>query len=105
MLGELEQVLLLAILRVGNDAYGVPIRDEILTCTGRTVTLGAIYKTLGRMADKGLVTARTGPPTPVRGGRRTRCYTVTAAGRRVLRDSVSGLRKLAGGLDLGIDAR
>ena len=105
MLGEFEQVLLLAILRVGDDAYGVPIRDEIRDCTGRDVTLGTIYKTLGRLAEKGFVSARTGAPTPVRGGRRTRCYTVTAAGRRSIRDSVRGLQKLTAGVDLGLDAR
>jgi PadR family transcriptional regulator, regulatory protein PadR len=105
MLGEFEQVLILAILRVGEDAYGVPIRDEIRRCTGRDVTLGAIYKTLGRLSEKGFVTARSGAPTPVRGGRRTRCYTVTAAGRGSIRDSVRGLRTLTAGLDLGLDVR
>jgi PadR family transcriptional regulator PadR len=105
MLGELEQVLLLAILRIDGDAYGVPIRDEVLACTSRNLTLGTIYKTLGRLADKGLVTARTGAPTPVRGGRRTRCYTVSAAGRRALRQSVAALDKLTRGLDLGLELR
>jgi PadR family transcriptional regulator, regulatory protein PadR len=105
MLGEFEQVLILAILRVGEDAYGVPIRDEIRRCTGRDVTLGAIYKTLARLSEKGFVTARSGAPTPVRGGRRTRCYTVTAAGRRSIRDSMRGLRTLTAGLDLGLDLR
>lgn len=103
MLGELEQVLLLAIMRVGADAYGVPIRDEVLAQTGRALALGTIYKTVGRMQDKGLVAARTGAPTPVRGGRRTRCYAVTAAGRRALRESVGAIRRLSAGLDLGVD--
>jgi PadR family transcriptional regulator, regulatory protein PadR len=105
MLGELEQVLLLAVMRVGVDAYGIPVRDEVLACTGRDVALGTIYKTLGRLASKGYVVARTGPPTPVRGGRRTRCYTATAAGRRAARESVRGLRRLSAGLDLGLDIR
>jgi PadR family transcriptional regulator, regulatory protein PadR len=103
MLGELEQVLLLAILQVGDDAYGIPIRDEALRCTGRELALGTIYKTLGRLEEKGFVKARVGAPTPVRGGRRTRCYTVTAAGRRALRQTLTGLRRLSAGLDLGID--
>ena len=102
MLGEFEQVVLLAILRVGRDAYGVPVRDEILACTGRAVTLGAIYKTLGRLADKGLVISRIGEPTPERGGRRTRCYTVTAAGRRALRQTFAALANLTAGLDVGL---
>jgi len=105
MLGELEQVLLLAILCVGDDAYGVPIRDEVLARTGRALALGTIYKTLGRMKAKGLVGVRTGAPTPVRGGRRTRCYNVTAAGRRALRQSVGAIRRLSAGLDLGVDLR
>jgi PadR family transcriptional regulator len=103
MLGELEQVLLLAIRRVGADAYGVPIRDEVRAQTGRALALGTIYKTVGRMQEKGLVAARMGAPTPVRGGRRTRCYTVTAAGRRALRESVGAIRRLSAGLDLGVD--
>ena len=103
MLGELEQVLLLAILRIDGDAYGVPIRDEIRSCTRREVALGTIYKMLGRMVAKGLVSARTGAPTPIRGGRRTRCYTVTAAGRRALRTSFGALRNLTDGLDLGLE--
>ena len=103
MLGELEQVLLLAILRIGDDAYGVPIRDEVLAKTGRAVALGTIYRTLLRMQEKGLVVARTGAPTPVRGGRRTRCYTVTVAGRRLLRQSVGAIKRLSAGLDLGVD--
>ena len=105
MLGELEQVLLLAILRVGDGAYGIPIRDEVLDCTGRNLALGTIYKTLGRLEEKGLVSARTGAPTPVRGGRRTRCYAVTAAGRRAVRQSAAALRRLSAGLDLGVDLR
>ena len=103
MLGEFEQVVLLAILRVGRDAYGVPIRTAIFDRTGRAVTLGAIYKTLGRLADKGLVTSRIGAPTAERGGRRTRCYSLTAAGRRAVRETFSALTSLAAGLDLGLD--
>jgi PadR family transcriptional regulator, regulatory protein PadR len=103
MLGEFEQVLLLAILRVGKDAYGVPIRDVLRDRTGRRVTLGAIYKTLGRLSDKGMVTSRAGAPTTARGGRRTRCYTLTAAGRRELRQTLRAIDRLTAGLDLGVD--
>ncbi|MFI5230099.1 MAG: PadR family transcriptional regulator [Gemmatimonadales bacterium] len=105
MLGEFEQVALLAILRVGRDAYGVPIRAEILDRTGRDVTLGAIYKTLGRLADKGLVVSRVGAPTAERGGRRTRCYSLTQAGRGALRETFHALTRLAAGLDLGLELR
>jgi DNA-binding PadR family transcriptional regulator len=103
MLGEFEQVILLTIMRVGEDAYGVPIRDEIRVRTGRSVTLGTIYKTLGRLSSKGYVTSREGAPTPERGGRRTRCYAVTAAGRRAVKQALRGLQNLAAGLDLGVD--
>ena len=103
MLGEFEQVVLLAILRVGEDAYGVPVHDEIRRATGRDVTLGALYKTLTRLEDKGLVRSSVGAPTPQRGGRRKRSYVVTAAGRRALQQTFRALRTLAAGLELGLE--
>ena len=103
MLGEFEQLVLLAILRAGEDAYGVPIRQAIVDRTGRDVSLAAVYKTLTRLEDKGLVVASVGEPTPERGGRRKRYYAVTAAGRRSLRQSVEVLRRMARGLDLGVE--
>ena len=103
MLGEFEQLVLLAILRAGDDAYGIPIRAAIVDRSGRDVSLAAVYKTLNRLEDKGLVIARVGEPTPERGGRRKRYYTVTAAGRRSVRQSVEVLRRMARGLDLGLD--
>ena len=66
-LGEFEQVVMLAVLRLGDDAYGVPIRQEIVSCTGRDASAGAIYTTLERLEDKGLVRSRFGDPTPQRG--------------------------------------
>ena len=103
MLGEFEQLVLLAIIRAGDDAYGVPIRGEILARAGRDVSLAAVYKTLTRLEEKGLVVAHVGDPTPERGGRRKRYYAVTAAGRRSLRQSVDVLRRMARGLDLGLE--
>ena len=102
MLGEFEQIVMLAVLQVGADAYGIPLRDEIARRTGRRESLGAIYKTLGRLADKGLVTSRVGEPTARRGGRRTRCYSLTAAGDRGLRASVRVVGQMAAGLDVGL---
>jgi DNA-binding PadR family transcriptional regulator len=102
-LGDLEQIVLLAVLRVGRDAYGVPVHQEILTRAGRDLTLGTIYKTLGRLETKGLVSSRIGEPTSQRGGRRTRCYTVTAAGKRSLQASLQSLRRMAAGLDVGLE--
>ncbi|HEY4217198.1 MAG TPA: helix-turn-helix transcriptional regulator [Gemmatimonadaceae bacterium] len=103
MLGELEQIVLLAVLRVGRDAYGVPVHDEIQTRAGRDLTLGTIYKTLNRLEEKGLVLSHVGEPTAERGGRRTRCYVVTAAGKRSLAASLKVLRRMAAGLDVGLE--
>src|SRR5687768_598780 len=104
MLGELEQVVMLALLRVGPEAYGVPVRDEIERCTGRDLTLGTIYKTLTRLEDKGLVASWTGEPTAQRGGRRKKHYKATGAGRVAVRQSIEQLRTLTAGLDVGLKA-
>lgn len=103
MLGELEQLTLLAVLRVGDGAYGVPVHHEIQRRTGRDLTLGTIYKTLSRMEAKGLVTSTLGAPTRERGGKATRCYAVTAEGRRALQSTLRMLRKMAAGLDVGLE--
>ena len=101
MLGEFEQIVLLAILRVGHDAYGVAITDEIHRETRRDVTLASVYTTLTRLEEKGFVTSELGEPTAARGGRRKRYYTVTATGRRALRGALTALGRMARGLDLG----
>jgi DNA-binding PadR family transcriptional regulator len=101
MLGELEQIVMLAVLRVGDEAYGVSIRSEIEQRSRRELTLATVYKTLGRLEDKGLVTSYEGDPTPQRGGRRKRFYDLTPAGKRELKQSVGVLRRMASGLDLG----
>lgn len=103
MLGEFEQVVLLAVLGAGDAAYGIPVRDEITRRIRRRVSLGAIYKTLARLEDKRLVTSHVGEPTARRGGRRTRCYTVTAAGQRALRTSLESVQRMTAGLDLGLE--
>jgi PadR family transcriptional regulator PadR len=102
MLGEFEQLVLMAVLRVGDDAYGVTIRRAIVERTTRDVSLAAVYKTLTRLEEKGFVATRVGEPTPERGGRRKRYYTVTVPGRRSLHQSVETLRRMARGLDLGL---
>jgi DNA-binding PadR family transcriptional regulator len=99
-IGEFEQLALLAILRLGDDAYGVAIREEILRCTRRHVAPGALYTCLGRMEDKGLVKARTGESTPERGGRAKRYLTVTHSGRAALVNAQRAYQKLLLGLDL-----
>lgn len=103
MLGELEQLVLLAVLRAGDGAYGVPVHREIQRRTGRDLTLGTIYKTLSRLEAKRLLTSRLGDPTPERGGKATRCYAVTAEGKRSLQATLRMLRKMAAGLDVGLE--
>ncbi|HUF46979.1 MAG TPA: helix-turn-helix transcriptional regulator [Vicinamibacterales bacterium] len=99
VLGEFEQLVLLALVRQGRDAYGVSICQDISSRTGRDVSLGAVYKTLDRLEDKGLVQSRIGAPTPERGGRRKKHYRPAAAGERALRHSLAALRRMTDGLE------
>jgi PadR family transcriptional regulator, regulatory protein PadR len=99
-LGEFEQVILLAILRLRDDAYGVTIRAELADRTGRNVAPGAIYTALERLETKGLITSRMSDPTPQRGGRAKRCVTVTAAGMEALTRAVQAFERLLDGLNL-----
>ena len=99
-LGEFEQIVLLAVLRLGDDAYGVTILNEIAARTGRNPAPGALYTTLHRMEDKGLVTFRDGAPTPERGGRAKRFVQVTDEGRKALASAQAAYRSLMEGLEL-----
>ena len=103
MLGELEQVVLLATLRLGDDGYGVTIQDAIRKATGRDLTLGTIHKTLVRLEAKGMIASRMGETAPYRGGRRKRHYKVTPAGLKLLRASINALRRMAAGLAVGLE--
>ena len=99
-LGEFEQMVLLAIMRQGEEAYGVTIRAELKTCTGREPAPGALYTTLDRLEDKGLVRSRLGDPTPQRGGRAKRYFQVTGAGVRAVTHALRSYQRLSQGLDL-----
>jgi DNA-binding PadR family transcriptional regulator len=99
-LGELEQLILLAILRLGDDAYGVTIRAELAERAGRDIAPGALYTALERLDGKGLIASRMSDPTPQRGGRAKRLVTVTAAGRKALARSVQAFERLLDGVDL-----
>lgn len=99
-LGEFEQIVLLAILRLSDGAYGVSIREEIRQRTGRSTVPGALYTTLDRLEHKGLVASRRGEPTPERGGRAKRYYDVTAAGLAAVRRAQSSYQSLLHGLQL-----
>ena len=103
MLGELEQVVMLATLRLGDEGYGVTIQDAIRRATGRDLTIGTIHKTLVRLEAKGMIASRMGEAAPVRGGRAKRHYKVTPAGLKALRAGISALRRLANGLAVGLE--
>jgi PadR family transcriptional regulator, regulatory protein PadR len=98
-LGEFEHLILLAILHLGDDVYGVPIVDEIQRRTGRNVAPAAVYVTLRRLEQKGLLTSWMGESTPERGGKARRCVKVTAAGLESLRESRKVLDSMWKGLD------
>jgi DNA-binding PadR family transcriptional regulator len=86
-LGDLEHLVLLAILRLGADAYGIPILEEVCARSGRAVSRATVYVALKRLEQKGLVTSRLGDSTPERGGRAKRYFTLRAAGLKALRES------------------
>lgn len=98
-IGELETLVLLAILRLGQDAYGVSIRDEIENCTGRRLTRGAIYTALRRLENKKFVVGRLGESTPARGGRAKRYLSLTDAGMAELRMATRHLDRMRSGLE------
>lgn len=99
-LGEFEQIVLLAILRLADCAYGVSIRQEIRERTGRSTVPGALYTTLDRLEQKGLVASRLGEPTPERGGRAKRYYDVTAAGLEAVERAQRSYQSLMQGLQI-----
>lgn len=98
-LGELEQLVLLALIRLGDDAYGVTVHQEIQQRTGRDMSFATIYTTLGRLETKGLADSFVGEPTPERGGRAKKHFSVTPAGKQALQHSLRALRTMARGLD------
>ena len=103
-LGELEQLILFAVTALGDDAYGGAIRAHIEERTGRVVSSGAINTTLGRLAERRLVSGHVGAPTPGRAGRPRKYYALTPAGARDLRESYTTIRSMAGGLLPRLDA-
>ena len=97
-IGEFEQLILMALIRLGPEAYGVSVRAEIESRTGRTISPGALYTALDRLETRGFVSSRLGAPTPERGGKRKRLYTLQPAGERELARVYESLRLMAGGL-------
>jgi DNA-binding PadR family transcriptional regulator len=96
--GEFEQLVLFALLRLGEDAYGVNIRQEIAARTKRNVSAGAVYTALERMEEKGYVTSRLGDPTPERGGKRKKFYRLKPHGAKALSRAYDGVQAMAEGL-------
>jgi DNA-binding PadR family transcriptional regulator len=102
-LGDFEQLILLALVRLGEGAYGVAIHKELLTRAGRDVTVAAVYKTLERLEDKGFAASSLGEPTAERGGRRKKFFRIQPAGRRALRHAIASLRRMGSGLPADLD--
>src|SRR5262245_43307612 len=98
LLGPFEQAVLLAIVRLGEDAYGRAILKQVQARLGREVAAGAAHATLSRLEQKELVTAWLGSGTPIRGGRRRRYYRATPTGVRALNDAHAAVRELWRGL-------
>jgi DNA-binding PadR family transcriptional regulator len=98
--GDFEQMVLLALLRLGNDAYGMEVRTEIEKRTGKEVSYGAVYTTLDRLERKGLVTFRLGEVTSERGGRAKKYFRVLPAGVDALRESRDALGVMWQGVQL-----
>jgi DNA-binding PadR family transcriptional regulator len=96
--GEWELMVILALMRLGDDAYGVPICREIEEQTGREVSVGSVYATLERLVEKGFVSPALGQPTAERGGREKRYFRVTTNGVREVRKTQRSLVNLWSGL-------
>jgi DNA-binding PadR family transcriptional regulator len=101
-LGAFEQLILFSVLQLEEEAYGVSIRENIEERTGRTASIGAIYTTLGRLEERGLVRSRTEEPRG-RTGRPRKYYALTPDGARNLRESYASLQSMAGGLTSRLD--
>lgn len=97
-LGSLEHIVLLAVVRLRSDAYGMTVRREIESATGRDISIGAVYATLARLESKGFIRSHSGEPTAQRGGRAKRYFHTTADGESALRATQDIILKLSAGL-------
>ena len=97
-LGEFEHIIILALLRLGDDAYGMRVRQEIEQRAGRETSIGAVYSTLDRLETKGLVESHTGDATAERGGRAKRIFKATSKGIQALERSQQALMNMMEGL-------
>lgn len=101
-LGEFEELVLLAIMKIGKEAYGVPISEAIEEATGKRVSTGALYTTLQRLEEKGFISSEIGEKTLERGGRAKKYFKVESAGKQALRSSHEGKINMIQGLDWGL---
>jgi len=104
-LGDFEQLVLLGVLRLGDEAYGAAIRQEIHARSGRDVSINAVYTTLDRLEAKGLLRSWIGAPTAQRGGRRRKFYALRPAGVTAMRHAYQAFRAMADGLEGRLDAK
>ena len=98
-LGEFEQLVLLALLRLGDNAYGMTVREELSQTAGRSTSLGAVYTTLERREDKGLVKSRIADPSPARGGRPKKFFRIQASGAAALKENIRFAELMKAGLE------
>jgi DNA-binding PadR family transcriptional regulator len=98
LLGSLEYIVLLALVRLESNAYGMTVRREIENRTGRNISIGAVYATLERLEAKGYASSFVGEPTAERGGRAKRLFRIEADGEQALRASQEAIRKMTVGL-------
>lgn len=103
-LGEFEQLTLLAVLRLGEDAYGVTVRQAIEEVTGRDVSAGAVYTTLARLEKRALVSSRVGETVPERTGQRRKYYKVEPEGAAMVFESVHAVSRMVDGLAPQLEA-
>jgi DNA-binding PadR family transcriptional regulator len=103
-LGDFEQLVLFALVRLGPDAYGASVRSEIESRTGRSVSISAVYTTLERLEQKGLVRSRIGEPTAERGGRRKRHFELLPPGAQALKVAYDAFAEMTAGLERRLKA-
>jgi PadR family transcriptional regulator PadR len=104
-LGDFEQLVLLGVVRLGDNAYGAAIRQEIHARSGRDVSINAVYTTLERLQTKGLLRSWVGEPTAQRGGRRRKFYALRPAGDAALRQAYRAFTAMTGGLEARLEAK
>ena len=105
VLGDFEQLVLLGVLRLGDRAYGAAIREEIHERSGRNVSINAVYTTLDRLEDKGLLRSWIGDPTAERGGRRRKFYALRPAGETALRQAYTAFRAMTRGFETHLESK